>query len=152
MNAADALQYAIRALSARALTEHELTKKLRSRKVSAKDIQAILERLREYNFVNDTAIAIRASEDTSLGRYGVKRKLMARGINKHLVEDVLQNRDESEDLEAALVLLGKYQNRFTGERAQQKAVAFFMRRGFSFTTAKKALEQHGLGLDEEIEE
>lgn len=149
MNAADALQYAIRALSARALTEHELTKKLRHRKVTTADIAIILERLREFRFVNDNAIATRAAEDTTLGRYGVKRKLLARGINQHLVEDVLQHRDQSEDLEAALGLLEKYQNRFVGERAEQKAIAFFMRRGFSFSVIKTALEQHGLEVGEE---
>ncbi len=141
MIAADALQYAIRALSARALTEFELEKKLRVRQVSPHDIKNILMRLRELKFVNDTAIATQATKNPALGKFGIKRKLAARGINKHLIEDALTTRDETTDFEAALELLEKHQNRFFGERADQKAIAFLMRRGFAYHTIQKAIQR-----------
>jgi regulatory protein len=141
MDAADALQYAIRALSARALTEFELEKKLQKRQVSPPDIKTILLRLRELRFVNDQAIAAQATQNPALGKFGIKRKLAARGINKHLIEDALTIRDETTDFEAALELLEKHQNRFFGERAEQKAIAFLMRRGFSYTVIQKAIKR-----------
>ncbi len=153
MSAQDALQYAIRALSARALTEFELEKKLKTRKVSFADIKTILARLRELKFLDDTAIAARASENPALGKFGIQRKLAHRGIHKHLIEDVLTTRDQDTDFEAAKALLEKYQNRFTGERADQKAIAFLMRRGFAFGTIQKAIrheaEERGTRNEEE---
>lgn len=143
MTAQDALQYAIRALSARALTEHELEKKLKQRKTSPEIISNILIRLRELSFLNDTAIAKRASEDPSLGKFGIQRKLNKRGIHKHLIEDTLSTRDTDTDFAAALALLEKYQNRFTGERAEAKAIAFLMRRGFAYGTIQKAMRDGG---------
>lgn len=152
ITAPDALQYAIRALSMRSLSEHELEKKLRNRQATAQIIAQTLERLRQYGFLNDPQIAARTAQDPNLGRFGVKRKLMARGINKHVIEDVLVTRDDSQDLEAAVALLTKYAARFTGDRAQHKATAFFMRRGFSFQIIRRAFDLHGLDAPNEEED
>jgi regulatory protein len=149
MSASDALQYAIRALSARSLTEYELEKKLKLRKTSPEIISNILTRLRELGFLNDSAIAARVSEDPNLGKFGVQRKLSKRGIHKHVIEDTLITRDADTDLSTAVALLEKYQMRFTGERRQQKAIAFFMRRGFSYQVIHKALEQFELEVPDE---
>jgi regulatory protein len=149
MNPSDAFQYALRALSARALSEREVEKKLLQRKVSPKAIGEILERLREYGFLNDQQIATRAAEDTSRGSFGVRQKLVARGIGKHTIEDALQTRDPELDLEAATGLLERYQSRFVGERGQHKAYLFLTRRGFSSQTIRQALEQHGIDAPED---
>jgi regulatory protein len=149
MNPSDAFGYALRALSLRALSEHELEKKLRQRKVAAATIAEILERLRDYGFLNDQHIATRAAEDMSLGKYGVRQKLLARGISKNQIEDALQDRDLDTDLEAAVALLTRYQSRFVGMRGQHKAYLFLTRRGFSSQTIRLALEQHGLETPEE---
>jgi regulatory protein len=143
MTAQDALQYAIRALSARALSEYELEKKLKQHKTSPEIISNILTRLRELGFLNDSAIAKRTSEDPNLGKFGVQRKLSKRGIHKHVIEDVLTIRDSDTDLETAVALLEKYENRFTGERAEAKAIAFLMRRGFAYSTIQRALREEG---------
>jgi regulatory protein len=146
MTAQDALQYAIRALSARALTERELERKLKLRKTSPEIIISILSRLRELGFLNDSAIAARMNEDPSLGKFGVQRKLSKRGIHKNLIEDTLATRDAETDFSTAVALLEKYQNRFTGERAEAKAIAFLMRRGFAYGTIQKAIRE---GLEED---
>jgi regulatory protein len=135
----EAFQYALRALSARALTERELERKLRNRKAPAAIITEVLERLREYKFVNDTAVAERAATDESLGRYGIQRKLMTRGVSRHIIEDALETRSADDDLEAALALVERHQGKWTGERAYHKATAFLVRRGFSGDITRKAL-------------
>ncbi len=150
ISAEDAFQYALRALSARALTERELEKKLRLRLATPTIIADILTRLRELEFVNDTAIATRATEAINLGKFGIQRKLLSRGISKHVVEDALLTRDEDQDLAAITQLLGKYAKRFVGERAQHKAITFFMRRGFSNSVIRKALEHHEFQLTEDL--
>jgi regulatory protein len=148
MTPEEAFGYALRALSARALSERELEKKLRQRKVGAVTIAQILERLRDYGFLNDAQIATRAAEDTSRGTFGVRQKLVARGIEKHTIEEALHTRDPELDFDAALGLLTRYQSRFVGERGQHKAYLFLTRRGFSSGTIRLALEQHGLDVSE----
>jgi regulatory protein len=136
----DALQYAVRALSARALTEAELSRKLRARHASPEVVTQTLERLRELKFVDDTLIAARAAEDAQLGRYGIGRKLSARGVHKHVIEDALTARDPDVDLEAARAIVERYAPKWTGERAYQKGMAFLMRRGFSSEVTRRALQ------------
>jgi regulatory protein len=136
----DALQYAVRALSARALTEAELSRKLRARNASAEVVTQTLERLRELKFIDDSVIAARASEDTQLGRFGIQRKLSQRGVHKHVIEDALTERDADVDLQAAQALVERYAPKWTGERAYQKGMAFLMRRGFSGEVTRRALQ------------
>lgn len=137
----DAIQYAVRALSARSLTEAELIRKLRARDASQPVIDEVLERLRSLKFVDDGVIAARAAEDAALGRFGIQRKLGQRGVAKHLIEDALLTRDIEADLEAALALVERYSRQWTGERGYHKAMSFLMRRGFSGDVVRKALSE-----------
>jgi regulatory protein len=143
----EALQYAVRALSARALTESELERKLKQRLATPETIAATLERLREHKFVNDAAIAERGANDTSLGKFGIKRKLMARGVNQHLVEEALQTRDPELDLQAALEVLERHSNKIKGERGKARAIGLLMRRGFAGDVVTKALQLRGEEVD-----
>ena len=136
----DAIQYAVRALSARSLTEAELIRKLRTRFATQAVIDEVLERLRNLKFVDDGVIAARAAEDAALGRYGIQRKLGQRGVAKHLIEDALLNRDSDADFTAAQSLVERYSRQWTGERGYHKAMAFLMRRGFSGDVVRKSLE------------
>ena len=135
----DAIQYAVRALSARSLTEAELIRKLRTRFATQAVIDEVLERLRDLRFIDDGVIATRAAEDSALGRYGIQRKLAQRGVAKNLIEDALVTRDSDADLEAALSLVERYSRQWTGERGYHKGMAFLMRRGFSGDVIRKSL-------------
>ena len=135
----DAMQYAVRALSARSLTEAELIRKLRNRAASQAIIDEVLERLRSLKFVDDGVIASRAAEDAALGRWGIQRKLAQRGVSKNLIEDALLTRDSDADLEAAQSLVERYSRQWTGDRGYHKAMSFLMRRGFSGDVVRKAL-------------
>ena len=136
----DAIQYAVRALSAKSLTEAELIRKLRNRLASQTVIDEVLERLRSLKFVDDEVIAARAVEDPALGRFGIQRKLGQRGVAKHLIEDALLTRDSDADLTAARSLVERYSRQWTGERGYHKAMSFLMRRGFSADVVRRSLE------------
>ena len=137
----DAIQYSVRALSARSLTEAELIRKLRNRLASQTVIDEVLERLRSLKFIDDGVIAARAVEDPALGRFGIQRKLNQRGVAKNLIEDALLTRDSDADLEAARSLVKRYSRQWTGERGYHKAMSFLMRRGFSGDVVRKALSE-----------
>jgi regulatory protein len=140
LKASDAMAYAIRALAARALTRHELNRKLRQRGASEGVALQILEKLIELKFLSDQAIAESAARDTTKGKFAIKQKLASRGVNRHIVEDVLAERSNADELENAFALVEKQSYKWTGARAFEKAYGFMMRRGFSSGVIRTALE------------
>jgi regulatory protein len=152
MTREDAMQYAVRALSARSLTEHELRRKLRARNASEEIANGVLERLRQLKFIDDAVIASRTVEDPALGRFGIQRKLSHRGVAKPMIEDALVQRDTDTELETALALVERHNGKWTGERAYHKASAFLMRRGFSGDVTRRALADWAIAKKLEAED
>ena len=140
LKASDALAYAIRALAARALTRHELNRKLRQRGASEEVANQTITKLIELKFLSDQAIAESAARDTSKGKFAIKQKLAARGVSPHIVEDVLMERSDTDELENAFALVEKQSYKWTGARAFEKAYGFMMRRGFSSGVIRTVLE------------
>ena len=140
LKASDALAYAIRALAARALTRHELNRKLRQRGASEEVAHQTITKLIELKFLSDQAIAESAARDTSKGKFAIKQKLAYRGVSPHIVEDVLMERSDTDELENAIALVEKQSYKWTGARAYEKAYGFMMRRGFSSGVIRAALE------------
>jgi regulatory protein len=125
-----AFNYALRALAQKALTERELSDRLRRRAASAQTIAATLERLRDYGFVDDAGLAARSAQETSVGPFAIRQRLKARGLDEHTIEDALAERDPELDLEGARALVERHAARWAGERAYAKGYAFLARRGF----------------------
>ena len=136
---AEALAYAVRALSQKSLTERELETRLKRRHASSEVIASTLEKLREHKFVNDATVAEYAVRDANLGSGAIRMKLKARGINTHTIEDALHHRDPDADLEGALALVERYGPRWTGPRGYAKGFAFLARRGFPSGVVHQAL-------------
>jgi regulatory protein len=152
LKAADALAYAIRALAARALTVRELERKLKGRGASQEVADGVLEKLIELKFLSDQTIAESAARDTSKGKFAISQKLAARGVNRHIVEDALVGRSNADELENAIALVEKQSYKWTGARAYEKAYGFMMRRGFSSSVIRTALEDWRKNLQfEELE-
>jgi regulatory protein len=152
LKASDAMAYAIRALAARALTKYELNRKLRQRGASEEVANQTLEKLIELKFLSDQAIAESAARDTLRGKFAIQQKLAARGVNRHIVEDVLMDRSNADELENAVALVEKQSYKWTGARAYEKAYGFMMRRGFSSGVIRTALEDWRKNLQlEELE-
>jgi regulatory protein len=137
---AEALAYAVRALSQKSLTERELETRLKRRHASIEVIASTLEKLREHKFVNDATVAEYAVRDTNKGSSAIRMKLRARGVNTHTIEDALLTRDPDADLEGALALTQRYGPRWTGPRGYAKGFSFLARRGFPSGVIHKALE------------
>ncbi len=152
LKASDAMQYAIRALAARALTKHELNRKLRQRGASEEVALQTLTKLIELKFLSDQAIAESAARDTTKGKFAISQKLASRGVSRHIVEDVLMERSNADELENAIALVEKQSYKWTGARAYEKAYGFMMRRGFSSGVIRTALEDWRKNLQlEELE-
>jgi regulatory protein len=152
LEAGGAFAYAVRALSQRALTEQELEKKLRARGASPEIITETLERLREYRFVDDAALAERAFKETGVGSRLIRMKLKMRGLDTTVIEDAMTTREPDTDLEAARSLAQRHRSKWVGERAYSKGYAFLARRGFDGRTVQEVLRELRLNAtDAELE-
>jgi regulatory protein len=86
--------YALKAVTARALSTGEMREKLRTRAERAEDIDATLSRLKEYGFLNDVkfaeAFATSRLENGGLGKARALRDLRQRRVAPKLAEKTVE--------------------------------------------------------------
>jgi regulatory protein len=137
------MNYAARALSARAYTVAELKTRLKKRAARAEDVEAVLMRLKDANVVNDRRFAGSFAEwrreSQGLGKTRVMRDLMARrvapAVAKQAVDLAFEGVDETAMIEA--FLKRKYRGKDLGTLLQEQkelASAFRKLRGAGFST------------------
>ena len=163
------MNYAARALSARAYTVSELKTRLKKRAARQEDIETVLARLKEAGVVNDRRFAGSFAEwrreSQGMGKTRVLRDLMARrvapGVAKEAVDAAFEGVDETAMIET--FLKRKYRGKDLGAMLQEQkelASAFRKLRGAGFSTGNSirvlkryAAEAERLAeLGDEIEE
>ena len=159
------MNYAARALSARAYTVSELKTRLKKRAARAEDVDTVLGRLKEAGMVNDRRFAGSFAEwrreSQGLGRTRVLRDLMARrvapSVAKEAVEAAFEGVDEVVMIET--FLKRKYRGKVLGALLQEQkelASAFRKLRGAGFSTGNsiKVLKRYAAEAEqlEDIEE
>jgi regulatory protein len=127
--------YAIRALSARAYSEHTLKQKL-LRKGSPDHVQGVLEKLQASGYINDAAYAESYARLYS-GRWGaakIKQHLLQKGVSSAVIAQTLEKlAPEGHPLAEATALLERYRSKHKGEKA--RAIRFLVGRGYGFSDA-----------------
>jgi len=137
------MNYAARALSARAYTVSELKTRLKKRAARAEDVEVVLGRLKDAGVVNDRRFAGSFAdwrrESQGLGKTRVLRDLMARRVApevaKQAVEAAFEGVDETAMIEA--YLKRKYRGKDLCALLQEQkelASAFRKLRGAGFST------------------
>jgi len=142
-------------LGRRALTEHELRAALlkKAKRAAAVHgehpqttewIDALVERLRASLLLNDNRVAtarVESGRARGLSGRRIAMKLREKGIDAETAKDAMTSVDGDNggdaDLEAARVYARKKK---LADKDPQKALASLARQGFSFSTAKKALQ------------
>lgn len=117
-------------------------------------VEYVLEKLRDYRFVDDKDYAETYVENVAArkGRRLIKAELFKKGIAKEQIESALENLDEDTQVQAASDILVKYMRSKTADRETlAKAFRYLMSKGFDYDAAKKVLEKYG-ELTEEGEE
>jgi regulatory protein len=106
LDAASLFDYALRTLTARALTQGELRARLRHRAADPADVEPVIARLKEYGYLNDRRFAETYArlrlENQGFGRFRVVRDLKARRVAPRLAERVVANAYHQVD-EATLI-------------------------------------------------
>jgi len=159
------MNYAARALSARAYTLSELKTRLKQRAARAEDVETVLARLKHAGMVNDRRFAGSFAEwrreNQGMGKSRVLRDLMARrvapAVAKEAVDAAFEGVDETAMIES--FLKRKYRGKDLGSLLQDQkhlASAFRKLRGAGFSTGNsiRVLKRYAAEAErlEEIEE
>jgi regulatory protein len=151
----EAKDVALRFLSFRRRTEKQAKDKLQKKGFDEKTIKATIDKLKEFDLINDLEFATSWVKDRLAfkprGKKLLKQELWKKGIKKEIIEQVTEELCQDED-KSALELLEKIKKRYKGlepKVAKRRMFGFLLRRGFSYETIKKALNQVNRSFIEE---
>lgn len=111
----------------------------------------VMEKMREYNFLNDGEYAEAYVEFAGLkkGSRLIKMELKSKGVSEEEIENALENLDAEREQQTARTILEKYmRHKEVSRETLQKAFRHLMSKGFDTETIKWALSS----LDEWEEE
>ncbi len=135
------LKLALKLLSIRDRTEAELKEKLQRKGFEEKDIVETIEYLKQKGFIDDSKFIQRAdkiAEDRFLGELGVRNYFLRKGIEKEKLERL----PEIDEISIAKKLLKRKKHllsNISSDKKKAKIAGFLLRRGFSWDTVKKCL-------------
>lgn len=148
----EAKDVALRFLSFRRRTEKEIKEKLQKRSYDEKTIKTTIEKLKEYDLINDlefaTAWVKERLEYKPRGKRLLRQELWKKGIKKEIIDQVTGELCREED-KSALELLEKIKKKYKNldpQVAKRRMYGYLLRRGFSYETAKLAMKQSSLPL------
>jgi len=141
----EAKNAALRFLSFRRRTEKEIKDKLRKKGFDDKSIRRTIEKLKEYDLVNDSEFANAWVKERLAykprGRKLLAQELWKKGIKKDIIDQVTEELCQDEEKSAAELLekvKGRYKN-LEPKVARRRMYGLLMRRGFSYETARSAM-------------
>ncbi|MDW7672678.1 MAG: RecX family transcriptional regulator [Bacillota bacterium] len=107
-----ALSAALTYLSYQARTRLEMEQYLKKKEYTAAEIAQAIIRLKEYGYVDDAGFARRVAEMThqhpAKGKNSLPQKLSRKGIPEELIQQTMEDYDESVDEEKAMLLARKH--------------------------------------------
>ena len=151
---AAAKEKALACLTRSALSSGMLEEKL-SRNFDRDLVADTVQRMIELGLINDLDYGHRLARDYfNLRGYSlrrIKQELIKRKIGKEYVAEIMAQFDnDSEYLAVIRLIEKKYQNKLMDKKDLEKTIMALQRRGFSFDSIRKALEQiKEVELDEE---
>ena len=145
-----ALDKAMTYLTAAQKTEKQVRDYLYRKGYLPAVVKYVMEKLREYRFVDDKDYAETYVENSSSrkGKRLIQVDLYKKGISKEQIEDAMQSLDEESQLSGASAIAEKYMRSKEPTRENfAKAFRYLMSKGFDYDVARKALD--GLGREDD---
>ena len=141
-----AFDKALTHLSATRKTEKEIRDFLSKKGYLPAVIEYVMEKLRGYDFVNDTDYA-KAYVDFSANKKGgrlIRMELRQKGLTDEDIDSALQDVSTETQEDAAVKILQKYlRSKEITKETLQKAFRYLMGKGFDCDVAKTALQKFG---------
>jgi regulatory protein len=141
-----ALELAYRHLNRRARTEAEVRSHLQARGVDSDAIEPTVASLREQGYLDDERFSRLFTQDKrDLEQWGserIRRTLLARGIDRDLVEAALRQAPNDELTRARELLRRRFRSPLLDRRERERALGVLLRKGFDSDLALDALAGH----------
>jgi regulatory protein len=141
----EAKEASLRFLSFRRRTEKEVRDKLKRRGFDNKTIKSTIEKLKDYDLINDAEFATAWVKERLAhrprGKKLLRQELWRKGIKKEIIDQVTDELCKDED-QAASELLEKIKRRYRNiepQVARRRMLGLLLRRGFSYETARKSV-------------
>ena len=141
----EAKNAALRFLSFRRRTEKEIKDKLRKKGFDDKSIGRTIDKLKEYDLINDSEFATAWVKERLAykprGKKLLAQELWKKGIRKDIIDEVTEELCQDEEKPATELLekiKGRYKN-LEPKVARRRMYGLLLRRGFSYETVKSAL-------------
>lgn len=154
----EAYEAALDMLADRDMTASSLKGALARRGYLEPVAQAVCERLTQNRLIDDKRFAERFVElrqDGTVGRYALKRKLRAKGIDERTASEVLEQLDDETQIEAAATLARRLAARYANDEpyaARSKLSQALARRGYAWDIVREAIERIGLDSDDSFDD
>ncbi len=146
---------ALRLLSFRAHSEYELRDKLMHDGASEDDINAVIDFLYEYKFLDDRIYAARLAADLShikkYGKYRIIAELTRKGIPREIISETAETLETDEEEQLLPLMERKLAGDFE-QKSRDRAFRYFASRGYGFDDIKAAFNRIKDGEGTYIEE
>ena len=133
-------------LNRTAISEKKLREKLSD--YSDEIVDEVINKLKEYGFINDKDLAKRIANDNSniskFGKNKIRQNLYRKGISKEDIEETIEEINPDEQYENALYLARKRYKNLKGEdnrKVYQKLTQHLAYKGFSYDIIKSAIQE-----------
>ena len=132
-------------ISFRDHSRRELLDKLR--KDYPEDVaEAAIDRLEELGLIDDGRYARRYTADLvnlkHLSERGIRQKLREKGIDRDLIDEILEETEVDEDEQIRTIIEKKYASKLGDEKIRRRAVAALQRLGFGYQSIKSVLNEY----------
>lgn len=139
------MDLALRALARKERTQLEMTEWLRTRGVAEMQIDGVVSHLIETGAINDARYAERfAADKRELAGWGAERireALEVRGVASHHIDAAVAAEPSEAELERAVQVLERSDNRLDSDAERSRALALLTRRGFPAEVAYEAIHR-----------
>ncbi|MDQ1908911.1 RecX family transcriptional regulator [Paenibacillus sp. GD4] len=140
---------AVRLLSSRLRTEHEIKTRLKQKSFSEEIVQETVERLKTEGYLNDSMFADQLTRQRlhsqKKGRHFIKQELQQKGVSKERIQTAISQVDEETEFQMAYELASKkYRNELKTEdplKTRRKIAGFLARRGYPGGVVTRVLRQ-----------
>ncbi len=141
-----AFDKALTHLSATRKTEKEIRTYLQSKGYLPAVVDYALDKLKDYDFINDGDYAEAYVEFAAKKKGGrlIRMELRKKGVADESIDGALEGLDEETETDTANVILEKYMRGKTGDKATlQKAFRYLLGKGFDVDVIRSVLQKFG---------
>ena len=108
--------------------------------------EASVTRCEELGLLDDGRFARRYSADLfhlkHLSKNGVRQKLLQKGVDRDLIDEVLEEFDVDEEKQVKEIIERKYARTLSDEKGRRRAFAALQRMGYSYSVIKSAMRAY----------